>query len=80
MAEMGDVNFLILNRIENKIAKTRYNNHALVRLIDFAALIRRIGQFHCPIEEPRNNAGSGSRAVFADVGVNTLEIVERGGV
>jgi hypothetical protein len=38
MAKMRDVNFLILDRIENKITKAREDNHAHVRLIDLAAL------------------------------------------
>jgi len=38
MTKMGDVNFLVLNCVKNKMAKARNNNHAHVRLVDLATL------------------------------------------
>jgi hypothetical protein len=80
MAEMGDVDFLIPDRVENKIAKAWNNNYAHVRFVDFTTLIGRMGQLHCPIDEPRHNAGRRGQTLLSDVCVDMFKVLEPGRV
>src|SRR6202044_724676 len=75
--KMGDVNFIALDGVENKIAKAGNNDHTRIRFVDFSALIRRLRQFHCPVDQAGHDTRRGSRISSADIGLNAIEIVER---
>jgi hypothetical protein len=63
---MGDVNFIALDGVENKIAKARHDDYTRIRFVDFSALVRRLRQLHCPIEQARHDTRSSSRIVSTD--------------
>jgi hypothetical protein len=79
MPEMGDVNFVALDRVKNEIAEVRNDDQPRVWLVDLAALIRQVRQSHRPIDQVRYDARCGRWIVFTDVGMNALKIIERRG-
>lgn len=56
MSEMGNLNLVAVNRVENEIPKARNDDHAHVRLVNLSVLIGRVLKGHCPIDQAQHNA------------------------
>src|SRR3954447_5897792 len=77
MADVGDMNLVSTDRVENEITQTRRDNQARARFVRCSSLKRIVGQQSRTFDKTSNNARGDNRIVLTDVSVNSSEVALR---
>jgi hypothetical protein len=78
MADVGDVNLVVDNRIKNKIAQPGSDDHASVCFVRRSTLEWIVSYFSRSFDKASDNTRSDIRIILTDVSVDLSEVSLRG--
>ena len=77
MTEVGNVNLVGGDRIENEITQTRSDDYTCVWFVRFSSFKRVVGQLSRTFDKTSDKTRGNLRAVLTDISVNLSEIALR---